>query len=335
MPGAIERTLVGKKLDVASIIGIIEPEKYPASSMIRKGKAATQVLLEQLVQEFPNAPFYGVPDGKPAGQNPQSTPREKLYSITMKLRREWQVSDLAAEVSLDGVPEGEMRHQKAICASLLKRMIEMSFFANRDVRNEDDGVRGTHFRGIPSWLQATEHSTYPVPANYRPTTGQRYTGTLANLTELAFRTMVDEASKQVNEPVTIDFFAGLDLRRTFDMFTDKKTLASGDAGLRAFNFDGKSKELSYGIDVFKWGSGMVRLHTSYWLLRDPDTGASSAGSYRSGYGVNLNRWNTRTMRAPRSVMLNFDGGAHKGYDDVVFSLIPENTKGSLVVEASG
>lgn len=334
MPGATERAATGKLLDISSIIGIIEPQNYPGISMLRKGRKATQLLLEQVVEEYPNVPFLGIPDNKPAGQNPTSVAREKLYGYVQKFRREWSVSDLVEEIDLAGVPEGEKRRQKAICGKLLKRMMEQAFFADSEM-SDDNGVVGRTMRGIPKWLSTTEQSVYPVPANFRPTSDQKYTGTLANFTESSFRAMVDAASKQVNEPITIDFFAGVDLRRYIDAFTEKVSLSSGESSLRNYNFDGSSKEVSYGVDVLNWGTGRVRIHTSFWLLRTPETGAVTSGSYRSGYGINMAMWEARTMRAPRSIDQSYDGGAYKGYDDAVMSVMPLNTKGSLVVECSG
>jgi hypothetical protein len=160
-----------------------------------------------------------------------------------------------------------------------------------------------------------------VPEAFRPAAAQQYTGTLANLTETAFKAMASSAFKERKGPAKMLGVVGIDLKEAFDAWLSYRTDVSGKLQIQTTNQDAKSKTYMECVDRIVLSSCEIDLMVSSFLLYSSSTTAEeSASTHKSGLFVVKDMWSFDYMRAPRVVKLPYLGGGHKAIVDAIFML---------------
>lgn len=327
MATMFERDQTGKYESWEEVVANVEAEETPFTSMIAKGQKPVDVIDNWQAKKYPKVGHKGVADGKDAEEF-DNVGRKRLQGVIQKTWKNPGVSDLAGEVKVHGIPD-EMKGQVADALKLVKRQMEQRMCSNVDSRSEDDGERGYETRGALKWLSPTAQSDLPVPADYRPTTGEvKVDVAMDTITEMAFRTMMTSAYKLRRGSKHLTGFVGIDLKNQMDDWTAFQTDVSGKTAVRSLSMNAAGKQLIQVVDRLQFSAGTIDLHPTTYLAIDLD-GEDTVYTHRSGMFLDMNMWKMSYVRTPRVVPLPYKGGGQKAIVDAIFILKCLNPLGHL------
>lgn len=330
---AFEADLVGKVESWADIIANIESDATPYTSMVQKRKKPAQVLHNWQVKSYPQTGHRGVLDGQDATSF-DANPREDLQCRSQKTWRKPGVSDFADETEVHGLKGGEMAEQIADALVTVKRQIEKRCLSNEDTKTDNSTTQGNETRGIFSWISDSAQALYPVPAAFRTPTAQIYSSTIAAFTESAFLGLCRSSYKQRKGPFKLHAFLGIDLKAEFSNFTKYVDTVANKTAVQTFNQDASSRTMVQTIDKLVLDTGEVDLHPSSFLWTDPDTGADTAYTHRSGVVVDIGMIALAYSRMPRVVKLAYGGGGQKAIVDAIFLHMIDNPLGQIALKVA-
>lgn len=316
MAQVMESTQVGKRESLADLIAVADSSATPYTSMLPKRKRPDQMDHSWQMKKYRVAGHRGVIDGKDATDF-KSTPRKRVHCYSQKIWDPVAVSDLAEEAKVAGV-KSELAAQVEDAFVVSSQIIERRALSNVDTSEEDAPAHGYETRGALSWLSPNAQATFPVPAEFRPGSDQIYTGTLANFTEEDLVSMANAAAKRRKGPATLDGFIGLDLKKKINDFTRYDDEVTDKVAIRRFNQSADDKQVITVIDRLVLDSGTIRLHPSYYLCTDPDTGEATDYTDKSAVFMDMKMAGLAYSRLPRVFPMPYLGGGHKKVVDAIF-----------------
>lgn len=316
--------------DISQRISSIENDSTPFTAMLSKPSAPPEnMLLEYPVEAYPDRPVAGVIDGHDVNEF-NSVAREKLQTRGQIFRESYQVTTLANMLPDAGVGRNELGHQRMLAGKLLRFQLEKALLSDQE-NQVDTGTVPNLLRGVYKWMSTSAQTIYPVPADFRPSSTQVYTGTVAALTESEFVTRIKACFDQRRAPVDLDGFVGSDLKAQIDTFT----VADATSGaIRRYNFDGKNASVTRMVDFIKSSFGEVRVHLNTYLLYTMSTGAASSYSPKSGVFLDLSKWELRTLQKPTLFDLEDQGGGPRGFMQTIVALACKNPLAQFVVNTA-
>jgi hypothetical protein len=311
-------TQVGIHEDLSDKLVVADAKSTPLTSMMPKGKKATNVLYEWPVSQIPQPDTTPIPDGKPVDKTENlSGPRALLQGRVQKVRRAFAVTEFAEDVNRPAGITSEFKAAKANALIAVKRAIEAVFAGN-----QDSSLNGSTYqcRGLGKWLSGVAGSDLPIPAAYLTPAGAVYTGTLANLTEQNIRSIMQSIYENTGKKGTWDCIAGPDLKATVSKMTiydDSGGIGASKAIVRTFFAKLEDNTLDGVVDVVKGDFGVIRMHDDLWLNWDnvqklPDT--------QRGYVLDMSDVEMKANKLPRYAPLPFDDSGPKGVVSAIVSI---------------
>ena len=318
-----EKDARNKPDDWADLISIVESDKTPFTSMIKKGRQPNQVVHRWQAKKYPDVGFNGVQDGKDATQF-NATQAEEITGVAQKVWYNIGVSDFMEELAdVAGVSGSNFNYQLSEGVKVLSRIIEKRALSNEDVSRDDGVDNANETRGIFKWADNSFVANYGVPTTFQTPAASKYSSTLAAFDEAAFRAMGVSAYKQRKGPAKQDGFLGIDLKEKFTAFTSYQKNETDFTPVRRFNHQANETFKSV-VDRLILDSGTYDLHTSSFLRCDPETGAETDYTHSSGIFVDMDMVSLAYTRMPRVKKLEYQGGGHKAIIDAIFMLQCDN-----------
>jgi hypothetical protein len=326
MPQLLERNQTGKIQSYEELVAVADMGALPITSMLPKGKKLTDSTHTWQLEEYDDeeSDHEGIPDGVDV-TDVEHNGRESTSMCWQYFRRAYGISTLAGQTQVHGV-KNEMARQVLSNTIIFKRKMEKRFASDAEARTTDDGTRGYETRGMFKWLQNAAQDVLPVPENFRPQAP--YTGTLANLSEDAFKAMMRNAFIERNGKVKLKGFVGIDLKEAIGSFLTYRTDKSGKTAVQSVNATRESKTFLECVDRIVTDSGEVDLF-AHAFLRCGTNGLRSAGSHKSGLFVDINMWALNWNMAPQTKDLEDRGGGPKKYIHALATLMCKNPLGQF------
>ena len=147
-----------------------------------------------------------------------------------------------------------------------------------------------------------------VPAAFRPSASQIYTGAFASFTELSLTAMLQARWDNIKSKGDLKGFLGSNLKSAISDFTKHDANVSGKTLAR--RYEGPSNELVVMVDIYKGDFGTITLM--------PDAFVQSTNG---GELIDMNRVEIRPLTAPRFVELENKGGGRRGYNETMYALV--------------
>jgi hypothetical protein len=217
-----------------------------------------------------------------------------------------------------GVKKGEMAAQVADAFVTAGQIIERRCLSGSDTAEENAPTQAYETRGIFSWLQATAQTTFPVPEEFRPNSGQIYSSTLAAFGETELLALAAAAAKRRKGPTTLKGFVGIDLKNKISNFTRYDATVSNFTNVRRFNQNADDKAIVNVIDRLVLDTGTIELHVSFFLKTAVADGEDTANTHLSGAFIDMDMVGLSYTRLPRVFKLPYQGGGHKAVVDAIF-----------------
>jgi hypothetical protein len=332
MAAAIENDLAGKRQSIANVVANVVSDATPFSSMQEKRERPKQVLHTWQVKSYPQTGHRGVLDNKDASEF-RSNPRNEIQMRGQKTWYNPAVSDFADEAEIVGVKGGsEMAEQIADAIIAVAFQIEKRCLSNEDTKADDGVKQGNETRGNFQYILDSAQALYPIPAAFRTPTASIYTGTIANFTQGVFESMAQSSYKQRKGPFKMHAFLGVELKSVFTNFGFYQPNVNNLTPIGQFIQEAKSKTMIKSIDNLVMDTGEVDLHITSFLYTDPDTGADTAYTHKSGIVVDMNMTGLAYTRKPRVVRKPYDGGGQKAIVDAIFLNEFDNVLGALAMK---
>lgn len=328
---AVETSQVGKREALADVIANVESDSCPFSSMAKKGKRPGNVEQSWQLQAYRRKGHRGVRDGLDA-TNFTSNGRDRITAIGQKTWDPRAVSDFAEETTVAGLKSGELAAQAADAFVTVKQTIERRGLSDQDCTREEEDNKDTanETRGMFSWLSPTEQVLHPVPEKFRPNANQFHNGALSTMKEDVLQALARAAWKRrMGNSVRIHGFVGIDLKAIFSNWTRYDDEVANKFPVRTFQQDAETKALVTCIDRLTFDSGTIELHPSAHIITDPDSGADTDYTHRSGVFVDMDMVELNYMRLPRAFRPEYKGGGHKVVVDAIFTWIYRNPAGGF------
>jgi hypothetical protein len=113
-------------------------------------------------------------------------------------------------------------------------------------------------------------------------------------------------------------FLGITLKNKFTNFSFYQPNVNNLTPIGQFTQEAKSKKFIKAIDNLVMDTGEVDLHPTSFLYTDPDTGADTAFTHKSGIFVDMTMCGLAYSRKPRVIRKPYDGGGQKAIVDAIF-----------------
>lgn len=317
MAQLMEKNQIGKRESFADLIAVAEIEKTPYTAMLEKRKRPDQMDHSWQLKGYRKAGHGGVIDGVDA-TNFNTTPRKRTHCYSQKIWDPVAVSDLAEEAEVAGVKKGEMAAQITDAFVVAAQIIERRCLSASDTAEESAPTQAYETRGAFSWLSPTAQTTFPVPEEFRPNSGQLYNSTLAAFGEDQLISLAKAAAKRRKGPKTLKGIVGVDLKTQVSNFTRYDATVANFTNVRRFNQSADDKAVVNVIDRIVLDTGTIELHTSFFLYTNAADGEDTAYTHRSGVFIDMDMVGLAYTRLPRVFKLPYQGGGHKAVVDAIF-----------------
>jgi hypothetical protein len=319
-----ETNQVAKRDAIPDEIFMVEKDKTPVFSWLTKTTVEANMLGQVVLEKYPACPSTGVIDGT-AVTTVEYVERETADVCAQWFREPWGVTRLAGATNTYGVKD-EKGHQRAWAMKKLRRQLEIQICSADDCASESGATPWTT-RGIFSWLSTTAQTTRPVPTNFLPGSSTQYTSAMntSTLTDTALLALMQAAFDETHAPLDLDLFVGGTAKRVIGELTQADP----------YRMDGldtvHNKVMLIDVDY-----GVARVHLAPFLYYTTSTGAASAYTPLSGFGLNKGQWAWEWIKgnAPANTDLAPDGSGDRGYIDCIGRLWSRNPQGQISIVSS-
>lgn len=242
----------------------------------------------------------------------------------------WKVTDLASLIDSWQSARAGLGFQQAKDAENLVLSMEKLLLASRECQVAS-GAAKYQTRAVWNWLLNTAQAVYPVPEALRPTSAQRFTGTLAAYTESAFKAQVKAAFEQVDQDVDLVGFVGIALKTQMSSFGDKiPVTASTEAVRRQLASKITDERVKSKVDFFEYDGGSVKTIAMPRLLCDLAAGGAKTDyTTRSGVFLDMDKWNMQWLQRMKPLPLTDEGGGPRGYHKAIGRLCCKTPQGQF------
>lgn len=334
MPAAVETDLAGKRQSWANVVANVVSDATPCSSMMEKREKPKQVLHTWQVKSYPVTGHRGVLDNKDA-QNFSSNPRKEVQMRGQKTWYNPAVSDFADEAEIVGISGGsEMAEQIADAIVAVAFQIEKRVLSNEDTKTDDGIKTGNETRGAFQYVNDAAQALYPIDAAFRTPTPSIYSGNLAAFDQTAWEALCQSSYKQRKGPFKMHAFLGVEAKARFTNFSQYVPNVANTTVIGQFIQEAVSKKLIKAIDSLVMDTGEVDLHITSFCYTDPDTGADTANTHKSGVIMDMNMCGLAYTRKPRVIRKPYDGGGQKAIVDAIFINMFDNVLGAMALKCA-
>ncbi len=327
-----EAQQVGKLQEIGDWISNIQPDETPFLSSLKAGKRPANSLMTNQAEKYDDKGFRGVLGGQPITTfNAQN--RVLITSAVQQFDYPWSVEERADLTEVAGVGRNEANRQAIIAMLQSRRMKERAYSSNMQARAQSGSDAWETWGAFAALDPTLSGSTapYPIPASVRATSAQQYTGALASFDEDDMKTLMRTAYEQKKALVKLLGVCGSELRGIISDFTNVYKTSSSTAQPRTmFMVQGNSRWVNRVQDVVT-DFGDITLMTSTFLLNDPDTGAATTYSTKSGLFVDEKLWEDAILLPYSPRRLPDDGSGERGYVRSFCGLRPRNPQGQFSV----
>lgn len=332
MPMMTEAVQVGKLQEIGDWISNIQPDTTPFVSALRSGKRPSNSLMTNQAEKYDDKGFRGVLGGQPVTTfNFQN--RVLITGAVQQFDYPWAVEERAALTEVAALGRGEAQRQAVIAMIQMRRMKERAYCSNLQARVQS-GMDAWETWGAFAALDPTlsgSTAPYPIPEAIRATSAQQYTSALSSFDEDDMKTLMRTAHDQKRGMVKLVGFCGSELRGIISDFTNVYKTSSSTAQPRTmFMVQGNSRWVNKVVDI-STDFGDITLITTTFLLNDPDTGAASTYTTKSGLFVDETLWEDAQLLPMSPRRLPDDGSGERGYVRTFCGLRPRNTQGQFTV----
>lgn len=172
-------TAGGNKEYYTGTLTVLEPDKFPVVSMIKKGPAPASTTITRTADTPPRVKMSGTREGKDTGAlDNKAKGRAKLINQVHRYLDGWEVTTEQQRISeLGGVHAvaDEVDYAKMKAVRGAKRSMESVCCGNGEMSG-GSGEDLMQTRGFFKWMSATAQSVNPVPADFRPPTTHLLSG---------------------------------------------------------------------------------------------------------------------------------------------------------------
>jgi hypothetical protein len=305
----LERNQIGKREQLANVIAVVDQRNTPVQTMVPKGEAITNTLMEWQCDDFedPNQDMAAEDGVDVETFSNASENRAVVSTRAMKIRDSAMVSDLADAVSeVAGLSDGEKAQSIRKKLKRLARARESFLCSDLDSQAGDAGVpyRG---RGLGAWIQVAAQADLPVNANYRPPAASIDATPMATFFEGTLQAVQESIYTVTGEVSDMDLVCGSTLRRTISGLTTRVSAATNTfSQIRTYNTDFKGM-LGTVVTQFDGDFGKINIHPSLFMAH-PNFGGSAAAQLRRGYLLKMTNLSMHHKRMPRVKELEDRGG---------------------------
>lgn len=301
--------------DVTDAWMFINPGKTPFLTMAPKGRQPKVRKLEQpvMLRGTPrNAP---VPDGKDVEDSEYESIEDRKNMIVGT----WQQARRATKVGQIANVLGAQVPNMPPKGSLLRKNIEQFMIDLRrdaekvDLDNEDcffetDDDHPNRTRGAGKWIDDTEQTNEPVPADFRTPAASIKSGkaTKTAITEDDMGDILESIYEANEEPADLDMFCRLGVKRQMADWTRQAAVSEDYVPLRRFNANQGDERIKHSISIYE-AEGIVRVHPHFHLP------AGAGEAYVWAYLINFDFWKVHMVDAPKFEPHPNKGGGPRGH----------------------
>jgi hypothetical protein len=334
----MEPNQVGKRQDLSDYITNIEQENYPLISMLPKDKEPVNTEFETQADNYGDTDdLDGVPAGKDADKfENQAAARGIIKNRVQKIWENPMVDDFAENVSENPAVSSEYLEAVRKSTVRLKFRIEKRLFSEREAE-ANSTTKGYGTCSIFGFTKAAAPTGVQViPEQFRLSTAQRYTSTVASFTEEAAQDLLQELFENTHGAGDYDAFLGSELKQKISFMSIYRPDVSSNTIVRRFDA-AKNTELAATVDIITGDFGTVKLHpTTRMRWQDVDGVANSAAKRRgSGVIMSMKLWGLAFKRRPGHRPLQDQGGGPRGIVDAIFGLRCKNPRANAPILVSG
>lgn len=315
MPSIEEVNLVGKRQDLSDALVITNAADLPFITMVRKGSAPANTLLEYPIDKYADARTEGVPDSQDATSFEDTQANRALCrSRVMKQWRNPKVSDLAENVTDQAADGGsKMAQAKAKSIVELKQDMELTALGTQDSSAQTSATVGAVTRGLGSWIatSAQADTATAIPAGFFPASGQVATSAASTFDEDELRALLQARYETVKAKGDLTALCGTTVKNRISDFSRLDVAGATTTGVR--RFDGKVSEISTMIEIYRGDYGSVKVMLDLFLP-----------TAKTIYILDMNHLEVRATRSPNFKDLPDLGGGPRGIIDCVWALVNKN-----------
>lgn len=258
---------------------ILEPEKSPLYSAIKKTNTAKGTFYEAVADRLAIPSIAGTREGDDGGGGGnEATQRQRFGAYLHRWMKSFSVTDVQQAVSRAGgvaVTDDEFGYAKMKAMREIKRNMEATISSVLETQGgSDDEMK---LRGAFKWL-STSAQTPAVPATFRTASGQVLTSKTA-VTEADLNGVLKTLVGVTGGAEDYLLIAGNDYVEDIDLFT---VGYAGTVTGATYTYPvtltggGKSKELNMSVNIFKSSFGRLSVVGSQFLNINTTTGTGNA-----------------------------------------------------------
>lgn len=314
----LERNQIGKREMLANIIARVDAKATPVQSMIPKGEAITNMLMEWQMDDFEDEADLAVEDGTDVDTFSNASENRKLAQMyATKFRDSAGVSDLAEDVSnVAGLSSGEKAEAVMKKLKKLGRSIEAAICGDQETQAESAG-NPYKVRGLGLWIQNSAQATLPVDALFRTPTASIDATAMASVTEDIISDVLASIYDETGEIGEFDLPCGPTLRRQISKLTTRvSSLTNTFSQIRTYNTEFKGM-LGTVVTQFDGDFGKINIHPTLFNATTA-FGGSNAARLRRGYLLKMGLLSMHYKRKPRVKELEDRGGGPRFLVDAIW-----------------
>jgi hypothetical protein len=316
-----------KTLDISDVLTVTNAAEMPFVSQIKKGKAPTDTIFHWAVDKYSAASTTGVGFGVDATTfvNTQEN-RSELAGRVMKQWRNPMVDQAAQIIAEQAGDAGDKFAQARAKTTIeLKQDMETVLLGTQDSKVDEGETSPGRTRGMACWTSSalqTVDTAYVVPAAFRPSSTQIYTGASASYTEATLRDQLKARWDTVRAQGQLMAFCSSGFKSIVSDFAKYDTVPGGKTALRSYNGQTTQSQVTSSVDIYKGDFGQVTFMLDAFV----------SGSFSSAEIVDMNKVEMRPTLMPQFRELEDKGGGRRGINETIYALQNWNPAAHISVQ---
>lgn len=331
MPATFERTQVGRREDLSSVIANIDAKDYPLTSSIPVGTKLVRTRFDWQMDSYSSPNTDGVVDGTDASTYEDAAEnRAMAYGMVQKVWRTPMVTEFAEDVSDVAGVTSEMANAIKKKTVECKRDVECVLGSDNESQ-ADNGTVPYKTRGLGKWIQATAQTHLPVDSDFLTPSAQIDTTATGSLTKALVNAVMKSQYEQTGSRKTYSFVCGTTLKSAFTTLVGYQPTVSNFTAVLQTSRSDNAPAYRDTIESFTGDFGTYDLILSNLLGFNNSTKA--ANTFR-GYALDMSMLELRYNKKWNFRALPDMGGGPRGIISAIFGLCVKNPKGLAKFAAS-
>ena len=300
--------------DLRDLITLVEPERFPVTSMAAKGASAKATYVEWAMDAL-NAPDYtAVAEGADVTEHDDpSKYRVRTGNRIQKLRRTWSVTKEQALVATAGIKD-EIANAKTRSVREQKRDFESLICSDQEM----SGDNPQKLRGLGKWIQSGAQAINPVPAHYRTPSSSINSTVTANVVDSTLGGVIQSVYEQTGEPAnSFKLVCGPSLRSAISELT--RATPSNRATYHV-NQDATTHRIDLRVDEYHSDFGTIFIMPSVFLGRTSGVRALTAAQRARGFLLDMDSIKILELDAMAGYEQDDEGAGRRGYVEYLSTL---------------